>query len=326
MKNDILSFVVCPLCKGPLSLSDETFKGKFIYTGFLECKHCGESYPIVKYIPRFVKLNNYADSFGKQWNDYKRVQLDKFSKTQISKDRFYSITEWSPEELTSKKVLDIGCGAGRFSQIALDTGATVVAFDLSSSVDACLGNLREYENLHVVQADIFNMPFKKGMFDYVFSIGVLQHTPDPLLALETILKDSAKGTKLAFWIYGRTFKSVFRGKHILRPILKHLPIARLETTVKTMVDLCAPMAKFFLKIPFLGRIALRGFPIACAHLQGLPIKDEDLKNWIMLDTFDMYSPKYDKPQRSKRVLDILKNNCSEVKRSSVPGIGVVATK
>ena len=53
-------------------------------------------------------------------------------------------------ELTNPptSILDIGCGAGRFAQIALDSGANVVALDYSNSVDACYTNLLKHANLY----------------------------------------------------------------------------------------------------------------------------------------------------------------------------------
>ena len=56
-------------------------------------------------------------------------------------------------------VLDAGCGAGRFAEIALSSGANVVALDYSSAVNACYLNLKEHSNLHVVQGDIYALPF-----------------------------------------------------------------------------------------------------------------------------------------------------------------------
>lgn len=326
MRTEILQYIVCPCCEGGLSLQQTQFDGDLVCKGSLRCAGCNKEFPVLNYIPRFVEKDNYADSFGRQWNKYKRVQLDRYSETTISRDRFYDVTRWSPEELKGKTVLDVGCGAGRFTQIALDAGATVVAFDLSDSVDACLDNLREYDNLHVVQADIFKMPFRKDAFDYIFSIGVLQHTPDPLAAFQKVIETARPQAKLAFWMYGKSFKSLFRAKHLFRPFLKNLPVEALESTVRIMVRLLFPVAVILLAVPCLGRIILRAFPIACAHLQGLGIKTKDLKDWVLLDTFDMYAPTYDHPQRFEDVWRILKANCTEASRTPIPGIGVAAIK
>ena len=53
-----------------------------------------------------------------------------------------------------------------------------MALDYSSAVDACYTNLKHYPNLHVVQGDIYALPFPKGFFPYVYSFGVLMCTPN----------------------------------------------------------------------------------------------------------------------------------------------------
>lgn len=75
--------------------------------------------------------------------------------------------------------LDVGCGAGCFSKVVLDSGAMVVSLDYSSEEDACYGiNERFRANHAVVQGDIYKSPFKSNSFNYVYCFGVLQHIHD----------------------------------------------------------------------------------------------------------------------------------------------------
>lgn len=138
-------------------------------------------------IPRFVDKDNYSESsFGFQWNTFFNTQLDSYSKTSVSKDRFYLATNWNKNDLKDKLILDVGCGMGRFAEIALESGAIVVCVDYSSAIDACKRNLEHYENAYFIQGDIYNLPFKKEIFDYIYSLGVLQHTPNPEKALKSL--------------------------------------------------------------------------------------------------------------------------------------------
>ena len=158
-----------------------------------------------------------------QWNLFSKTQIDSFSGFNVSGKRFYSATNWIKSELSGKWILDVGCGAGRFAEIALNSGANVVAIDYSNSVDACYTNLLNHENLHLVQADIYSLPFQPETFDYVYSVGVLQHTPDVKLSFLSLLPVLKTCGKLCVDFYEKSWKSKFLPKYLIRPISKHIP-------------------------------------------------------------------------------------------------------
>ena len=99
MKPELLKLLACPQCRGDLTLADAASEPE-ILTGELRCTACARTYPIVAGIPRFVPEEEYAGSFGHQWLKYARLQLDSNNGSTFSRDRFYSITEWSPERLS----------------------------------------------------------------------------------------------------------------------------------------------------------------------------------------------------------------------------------
>src|SRR5690242_5377181 len=144
MRRRLLNWLACPQCHDTLALKDTGDQKVDVEEGWLHCRKCDQSFPIVWGIPRFVSSEGYTSSFGRQWNRYARLQLDSNTGTTFSRERFYSITEWSSKELSGKRVLDVGCGAGRFSEVVSQDGAEVVAVDLSSAVDACRHNLRAF--------------------------------------------------------------------------------------------------------------------------------------------------------------------------------------
>lgn len=119
-------------------------KSNFKHDGFYSCADDQlvevitdgqNSYQVINGIPHFAAQSNYADSFGMQWNYFAKTQLDSYSGHPISAIRFWNSTSWNPGEMREKWVLDVGCGSGRFAEIALLTGAHVVALDYSSAVD-----------------------------------------------------------------------------------------------------------------------------------------------------------------------------------------------
>ena len=169
MKKEFLNILRCPKTNQKLKLE----------SNFLVSEDRKNRYIIKDGVPRFVDEKNYANSFGYQWKLFPKTQLDSYSGHNISASRFWESTKWTKKELKNNWVLDVGCGSGRFAEVALSAGAKVVAIDYSSAVDACNKNFKNHPNLFVCQADIYELPFELMTFSFIYSLGVLQHTPDP---------------------------------------------------------------------------------------------------------------------------------------------------
>ena len=117
MKPSLLPLLRCPSCGATLTLEGAD-GGPEITTGTLVCG-AGHRHPIVGGVPRFVTPDNYAASFGLQWNLFSRSQLDSHTGVPITGDRFFASTRWTPEMLAGKRVLDLGCGSVPFSLSAV---------------------------------------------------------------------------------------------------------------------------------------------------------------------------------------------------------------
>src|SRR5262249_44855111 len=120
VKRTLLELLACPHCHGPLAASSTAEE---ISDGELGCAACRKSWHIKNGIPRFVPSGNYASSFGLQWNTFRAEQLDSLNGTDLSARRFSSETGWDREWLRGKWILDAGCGAGRFLDVASQTDA-----------------------------------------------------------------------------------------------------------------------------------------------------------------------------------------------------------
>src|SRR5262249_166019 len=137
MNMDLIELLCCPRCRGGLSFFPKTAETRRTRDGALACNKCQTQFPGVNYIPRFVAPENCSKNFGFQWNKFRLTQLDSHTGLAVSRERFFDYSGWSEKELKGKWVLDVGCGAGRFAEVALSMGAKVVAVDYSSAVDAC---------------------------------------------------------------------------------------------------------------------------------------------------------------------------------------------
>lgn len=158
MKGELPDLLRCPQSGQRLEVVDCVYLGGRIQSGLLVSQDGRHRYPIRNFVPRFVPESNYADNFGMQWNKFRKTQLDSHSGHTISAERFWQATGWNPEDLAGHWVLDVGCCAGRFAEVALRAGARVVALDYSSAVDACYVNLMDHPNFHVLQGDVYALP------------------------------------------------------------------------------------------------------------------------------------------------------------------------
>ncbi|MBI4135641.1 class I SAM-dependent methyltransferase [Candidatus Uhrbacteria bacterium] len=238
----------------------------------------------------------YTNSFGFQWTRHAKTQLDSYVGLPISRNRLFSVTGW-PSHMEGQRILEAGSGAGRFTEVLLSTGAQVWSFDASEAVEANRANNGHSPNLHLFQADIFNIPDDIGLFDKVFCLGVLQHTPDPKRAFFELVKFVKPGGEIVIDVYKKTLFSRLQWKYFLRPFVKWIPDYPLYLITRAAVSMLLPLAIGAYKI--MGSFGTRLFPIASYPSLGFPYKLH--KEWSVLDTFDMYSPVYDQPQTLREV-------------------------
>lgn len=290
MKLDLNTFK-CPECNSSGFEKNDT-KDQLV------CSNCVATYPIIDGIPRLLKKQdqNYTSNFGKQWNLHRKAQLDSHTGLNISSSRIFETTQWN-KNLKGQKILEAGSGAGRFTEVLLKTGADVYSFDFSTAVEANFTNNSKNENLFLFQGDIFNIPFEEGTFDKVFCLGVIQHTPDPYKAFQSLAKMVKPGGELVIDSYAASIGSLISWRYFLRPITTRLPQDLLYKIVERAVNLILPTAKFLNST--LGNWGRKLVPIV--EYSHLKLPENVNKEWAVLDTYDWYSPRYDIPQTVPKV-------------------------
>lgn len=260
----------------------------------------GNRFPLVNGAVRIVQESNYTDSFGYQWNKFQKTQIDREHKQfSLSKERFFAQTQWDKEDLSSKDVLEVGSGAGRFSQIVLDfTKANLYSVDYSDAVSANFKNNGHHGNrFHLFQASVYEMPFPDNSFDKVFCFGVLQHTPDFKRSVQSLIAKAKPGGEVIVDFYPiRGWWTRIHAKYIFRPITKRMSHEKLLGMIEKNAGWLMKLYFFFDKIG-IGKLVNRFLPI-CDIKGTLPhnLSKEELREWVVLDTFDMFSPQHDHPQ------------------------------
>lgn len=315
MSPQFLQILVCPACHSSLRLAQESAEGGEILAGELRCTSCARVFPIRGGIPRFTSGESYVSSFGFEWKRWQRTQFDTESRN-TSEATFISSTGIEPRELAGKLVLEAGCGAGRYMDVAARAGAEVVGVDLSLAVEVARENLRAFPRCHFAQADLLQLPFAPRTFNFIYSIGVLHHTPDTHAAFKQLLPLLAPGGMVAIWVYPRrrlaeafryfpqnTASILEQDYHFAMTPRRLQFMRRYARLLDFLMEGSSDFERrFTTRMPRTWLYALCRAAVPLYYLYRLPpfyplrlitkIAMDPNPEWRALDTFDWYSPRF----------------------------------
>jgi len=239
----------------------------FDFVFSIACLSCDRSFQVLEGIPRFVSQEHLA-SFGLQWNKYEVAHDEEDRVT------FQAKTGLSLEELEGLRVLDAGCGGGRYCKVAGEAGAAVIGADHSSAVEKAARLCSHLPDVHFLQADLKKLPLAPASFDFVFSIGVMHHDVDTRAVFDAVAKMVRPGGKLAVWLYRRNQWWQEMLNNMVRRRTTRMPVKRLERWCKFGA--------------WLG-----GLPVINKTFNKI-INFSNHPNWEnrLCDTFDWFAPEY----------------------------------
>ena len=277
--------LVCPEGCGPVHPSGDA----------LVCA-AQHRWPVRNGIPRFVPASNYADAFGLQWNTFPRTQLDSYTKVPLSRDRLRRCVGedgWAALNRSGRplQVLEVGCGAGRFTEVLLRTAAAVTSVDLSSAVEANQANCPQGDRHRVVQGDVFRLPFAPRQFDMVVCLGVVQHTPDPERTIAQLYENVRPGGLLVIDHYRYTIHAYLKTAPVFRALFTRLAPATGLRWTKRVVDFFLPLHERVAGRRIPRSLLARVSPVV-AYYDSLPLRLEHQREWALLDTHDALTDRY----------------------------------
>jgi len=147
-------------------------------------------------IPRFTS-DQHLESFGHQWTTFEVAHDDEDRAT------FQAKTGVSLSDLKGMRVLDAGCGGGRYSKVCAEAGAIVVGADHTRAVDKAKRLCAGLPNVSFVQADLKQLPLERSSFDFVFSIGVMHHDANTRAVFDAVAPMVKPGGRYSVWLYRR---------------------------------------------------------------------------------------------------------------------------
>jgi 2-polyprenyl-3-methyl-5-hydroxy-6-metoxy-1,4-benzoquinol methylase len=272
---------VSPTTKKPLTPSGNSLQN-----------NDNESFPIVNGIPRFVPQDNYASAFGLQWKTFAKTQLDSFSKTKITQDRLERCLGFPIEKLENKTILEVGCGAGRFTELLVKGKGLIHSVDLSVAVETNKENIGNAPNYQVAQASVYELPYSDESFDMVICLGVIQHTPSSEKTMEALWSKVKPGGTLVIDHYKWRIGYYSTLVPVYRAILKEMKPERSKKIVDKLVDFFFPLHWNLRNNYPLNWLLHRISPlIVYINL----FKDQDRNfhyEWSKLDTYDSLTDYY----------------------------------
>lgn len=252
----------------------------------------GEEFPVVGGIPRFVSRDNYANAFGLQWKAFAKTQLDSFSGTTITRDRLERCLGFPLSGLKDSNVLEVGAGAGRFTELLVASGARTHSVDLSAAVEVNKENIGERPNYCISQASVYELPFPSQSFDVVICLGVIQHTPSSEKTIDALWQMVKPGGLLVIDHYKWRIGYYSTLTPLYRMVLKRMPPSGSKKIVDGLVDFFFPWHWRFRKAPALNWLLHRISPLI-VYMNLYPEKNREFHyEWSKLDTYDQLTDYY----------------------------------
>lgn len=157
--------------------------------------------------------------FGSQWTRYTQNE-GYYGSTELLQDFFGPLLDL--KELQGKTVVDIGSGSGRIINMLLNSGVSkVYAVEPSrDALEVCRKNTSDrIDRVEYLNCEGKDIPDLSA--DFVISLGVIHHIPDPLPTIRRAYEVLKPGGKLLIWIYGLEGNNLYL--KIFTPIRKLTP-------------------------------------------------------------------------------------------------------
>jgi SAM-dependent methyltransferase len=291
VKARLLDWMQCPWCRGAFTV--EAFAGTLetnVDEGLLRCA-CGRTFPIVRGIPRVLAdafasnpefVTRYRDrlpaslppvpvnapnadairrtreSFGYQWTVFSQMVVD------FRENFLQYIAPVDTSFFPGRVGLDVGCGFGRHIYNAAKFGAEMVGLDISEAIESTRVNTEGLPNVHLVQADVYDMPFRPGVFDFAYSIGVLHHLPEPERAFQCVVRLVKPGGSVFIWVYSNSRRYVNFALESVRAVTTRSPkkLQQLLSLIGASIDWAAFIVPYRVasKLPAIGPVVNRVAP------------------------------------------------------------------
>ncbi len=237
--------------------------------------------------------NKTIKDFGRQWSIF-RDNEGFYGSMELFSDILYPFL--NADEIRDCRVAEIGSGTGRIVNMLLEAGAKyVVALEPSDAFEVLCQNIKQPEKVNCVKMRGDQLP-SDGNLDYIFSIGVLHHIPDPKPVIEAAFRALRPGGRFLVWLYGKEGNAFYLTTvMLLRVLTNRLPHFVLSALVRV---LCWPLL-FYMKLCHRLSLPLQEYMVTVFEKMS-----PEKRRLIIYDQLNpSYSKYYTKREAEKLLID-----------------------
>ncbi|MEF2144824.1 MAG: class I SAM-dependent methyltransferase [Desulfovibrionaceae bacterium] len=162
--------------------------------------------------------------YGRQWKKFDIERQLEFARKAV--EHRIGLNGFSLDQLKGKRVIDMGCGSGRYACALASFGpAEVVGVDWGDDgleVAREMASVMGLKNIRFQKASIIDLPFEDDSFDFCYANGVFHHTQDMWKGVSEQYRIMKKGGAGWLYLYG-TGGFFWNSRLRMREILKSVP-------------------------------------------------------------------------------------------------------
>lgn len=266
-----------------------------------------------------------VNNFGQEWNKFNYRNINNKNLKKIFNDYFNIF----PFKKINKKSIgfDMGCGSGRWAKFIAPKVKKLNCIEPSNlAIKEARLNLRAFKNCSFEKASASKNSLKNNSQDFGYSLGVLHHVPNTLLALQNCTKKLKSGAPFLLYLYYNFdnkpswFKIIWKLSDIVRIIICKLPFFLKYPISQFIAFFIYFPTSLILKILKKNKIKIKNFPLSYYH---------DKTFYIMrTDALDRFGTKLEKRFSKKEIQTMMKRSqLKNIKFSKQPPYWVaVGTK
>lgn len=211
MKPSLILYLACPVCGTEFTIKNAKKTRDEINSGVLVCSN-KHKFSISNGVPRFVidKTKDFVrteDAFSAKWrhhheNHHAKDWIEFQTNWFLERYEWKTLKKFNDFLNTKSAILDAGTGIGNSAKLlSANPNSQVFALDASQSIDFAYKKYGNLPNVHFLQADLRQLPFRKKFFDFVYSDQVLHHTKNTATSFKYLTKFLKDNGHISIYVY-----------------------------------------------------------------------------------------------------------------------------